>query len=106
MKIRTQRLAEFLPAAMATRAECQLVPLPAGERAWPRTLTRPAERRSASKTAQAMMQCCASPIAPDASPAARPGRPASAAGGPACFHVGGRVKPTTDDSPPLESGSP
>ena len=46
------------------------------------------------------------PVAPAASPAARPGRPASAAGGPACFHAGGRVKPTTGDSPPLEPGSP
>ena len=46
------------------------------------------------------------PVAPAASPAARPGRPASAAGGPACFHDGGRVKPTTGDSPPLEPGSP
>jgi len=37
-----------------------------------------------------------------------PGRAAtaSAAGGPACLHAGGRVKPTTGDSPPLESGSP
>ena len=33
-------------------------------------------------------------------------RPASAAGGPACCHAGGRVKPTTGDSPPLEPGSP
>ncbi len=46
------------------------------------------------------------PLAPAASPAARPGRPTSAAGGPACFHAGGRVKPTTGDSPPLEPGSP
>ena len=46
------------------------------------------------------------PLAPAASPAARPGRPASAAGGPACFHAGGRVKPTTGDSPRLEPGSP
>jgi len=45
------------------------------------------------------------PLAPAASPAARPGRPASAAGGPAFFHAGGRVKPTTGDSPPLEPGS-
>jgi hypothetical protein len=26
--------------------------------------------------------------------------------GPACFHAGGRVKPTTTDSPPFESGRP
>ena len=48
------------------------------------------------------------PVAPAASPAVRPGRPRPvrrAARPP--FHAGGgRVKPTTGDSPPLDSGSP
>jgi len=41
-------------------------------------------------------------------PCLLPGRiaPASTAGGPACFHPGGRVKPTTGDSPPFDAGSP
>ena len=37
---------------------------------------------------------------------AGPGRPASTAGGPACSHPGGRVKPTTGDSPPFDVESP
>ena len=46
-------------------------------------------------------------VAPAALPAGRaPGAPPARRAGPACFHAGGRVKPTTGDSPPLESGSP